>query len=53
MLLGGGSLPSMIHPRSGHGCVALASPGDQYSILVAGGTKGYSEHATKEVELFK
>ena len=47
-ILFGGGLPDMIHPRSGHGCVAV--PG---GLMVAGGTKGHREHATKETELYK
>ena len=47
-IISGGSLPDMIHPRSGHGCVAL--PG---GLLVAGGVKGHRDHATKETEFYK
>ena len=47
-ILGGGRLPDMIHPRSGHGCVTV--PG---GLLVAGGTKAHRDHATKETELYR
>ena len=47
-ILFGPGLPDMIQPRSGHGCVEVRE-----GLLVAGGTKGHRDHATKETELYK
>ena len=40
-------------PRSGHGCVGISGPGGEYGVLVAGGTKSYTAHATKEAEILR
>jgi len=37
-------------PRSGLGCSAI--PGDDYSILVSGGTKGFGQPAIADTEIF-
>ena len=37
-------------PRSGLGCSVL--PSKNYSIIVAGGTKGFGQHALQDTEIF-
>ena len=42
---GHGRLPDMLQPRSGHGCVEV-----QGGLVVAGGTRGHRDHATRQAE---
>merc|ERR1719228_740576 len=37
-------------PRSGHGCTYI--PGEDHSIIVTGGTKGFGEAAMESVEIY-
>eukprot|EP00092_Neocalanus_flemingeri_P098524 GFUD01125649.1.p1 GENE.GFUD01125649.1~~GFUD01125649.1.p1 ORF type:complete len:469 (+),score=91.01 GFUD01125649.1:119-1525(+) len=43
-------LTPMGTPRSGHGCTGV--PGDEFSVLVSGGTKGFGQTAMADVEIF-
>jgi len=40
----------MNSPRSGHGCAVV--PGEELSVIVAGGTKGFGQTAVAESEIF-
>jgi len=40
----------MNSPRSGHGCAVV--PGEELSVIVAGGTKGFGQPAVAESEIF-
>ena len=40
----------MITPRSGHACTGV--PGNDFSVLVSGGTKGFDQTAIADSELF-
>eukprot|EP00092_Neocalanus_flemingeri_P008993 GFUD01009677.1.p1 GENE.GFUD01009677.1~~GFUD01009677.1.p1 ORF type:complete len:515 (+),score=81.44 GFUD01009677.1:118-1662(+) len=43
-------ISDMIAPRSGHGCTGV--PGDEFSVLVSGGTKGFGQTAMADAEIF-
>ena len=44
------NVSDMNTPRSGHGCTLV--PGQDYKVLVSGGTKGFGEAAFEGVEIF-